>query len=343
MTATIRNPMIDRLADALARRTEEALGQLDALDGDVARAFAEAERAADHAIAARLVRLEADLAGRSRRFETKLADMLSSAVDVATEALGQAADALASGGRQANGKTHDHAAALTIPAVDEPERIYHDEDALDQADIEATQRLIDEERQAEYDAEERAAGHDQDEGDDAERCPVCRSPGVVPAALGGPDWDRECLACHHVWVDAPTTPLEARQDAPAAEPTPEPAEALEASQATTSDEQPATVYQTSAARSLERDAVGVLAVASPDDPEDDDLDDLDGEDEEPRATATTTVGVAPSPATTDPSGLHERRGRGRSVRYVACPLPIRGEVYHRKAGRRWVPVEYAGD
>jgi len=99
------------------------------------------------------------------------------------------------------------------------------------------------------------------------------------------------------------------------------------------------VYQASAARSLERDAVGVLAVASPDDPEDDD--DLDGEDEEPRATPP--VEVAPSPTTTDPAGLHEQRGRGRSIRYVPCPLPIPGEVYFRKAGRRWVPVEYVGD
>jgi len=94
---------IARLHDALARKTEDALGKLDALDREAALAFAEAERAADHAVTARLARLEKDLADRSRRFETKLADMFSSALDVATEALERCADDLAGSGR-ADGK-----------------------------------------------------------------------------------------------------------------------------------------------------------------------------------------------------------------------------------------------
>lgn len=305
------HPTIDRLADALAARTEDALGRLDALDREAAVAFAEAGRAADHAIAARLVRLEGDLADRTRRFETRLADMLSSAVDVAVEALGRAVDELASGGRQANGKTHDHAAALVIPPVEEPD----DAPALPTW----------EESQAEVAAwrDETAGDGHQGDGDDAERCPVCGRPAVAVPDIGGEDWDGRCRGCGFVLLDAPTTTQEARQDAPAAEPTPEPAEAAETPQATASS-----VYQTSAARSLERAEVGVLAV----------------EDDDEQPGDETPVAV---PVVTDPEGLHEKRGKGRGTRYTPCEFPEPGETYYVKnpdpAARsgRWLAVVYA--
>lgn len=48
------------------------------------------------------------------------------------------------------------------------------------------------------------------------------------------------------------------------------------------------------------------------------------------------------PTTTDPEGLHERRGEGRGRRYVAVGLPVPGECYHRKVDGRWQAVRYAG-
>ena len=47
------------------------------------------------------------------------------------------------------------------------------------------------------------------------------------------------------------------------------------------------------------------------------------------------------PTTSDPNGLCERRGYGRSVRWMPIlGIPVDGVVYHRKEGRKWLPVRY---
>lgn len=67
-------------------------------------------------------------------------------------------------------------------------------------------------------------------------------------------------------------------------------------------------------------------------PEDDEDDEEDEDNCEEAARAI--------PYTSDTSGLHERRGRGRGCRYVPVDIPEPGETYYRKSGRTWEPVVY---
>lgn len=110
------NPLIEKLTKALDAKTAAALAQLEGLEGEIALAFAQAERDADHAIAAALVRLESALGIRSSQFEERLAEMASSAFDAALERLGHTVQYL---GSHVNGKE------VEVPTEQQAELVFH--------------------------------------------------------------------------------------------------------------------------------------------------------------------------------------------------------------------------
>jgi hypothetical protein len=84
-----------------------------------------------------------------------------------------------------------------------------------------------------------------------------------------------------------------------------------------------------AAHAVLADPVGVIAPEDDDEEEDDLGDDTDHDDDNDGY-----------PVTSDPEGLHERRGQGRGCRYTPAEFPAPLGVYYRKEGSRWQPVRF---
>ncbi len=298
---TAMNPIVRKLAETLEAKTTATVASLHNLRLEIMQAIEHAEDNARSIIHAEQITLDIDVEQALAAFTDRLHEMARDAVGRATGMVLCHVENLAAG-------------LPTIATTSEPEP--------EPADINAAFVTQSREFAAVAYAARQAAEQqnpeptpEPDATREAEKTAAITGDILTPLAIPTPGLTTTDAAGKSIpW----TSQFEAAQ--PVAQDDPEYA--------------PVALPSPVAAHAVEAQDVAML-------PEDDTEEDDQEDGIEDSSLIDAVIRQDGIPVTANMFGLHERRGEGRSARYSPVDgLPVDGEVYYRKVGRKWEPLRY---